>query len=224
MRKIILLIFICLIAVHLLAQNTIGIQAGYLGTYTSIAEYERIERTDYLLDSMAISPSVGSAAVMLNVDIDLGKNFYLSNGFHYINKGLANVSFFDSTGWDWHTAARQKYLGLSMLIGYRIHFHESRFGLQVATGLQTDFAIGTPNPGALFSGPYARFFMPFTRFNELDLSWSTEVGVTYKLGPGDIVLKLSYLYGLSDVLEDAFVVARSMSGGITIGYAIRLSK
>jgi hypothetical protein len=224
MKKMILLIFIGLISFQLDAQNSIGFQAGFLGTYTSVAEYTRTGRTDYLLDSVSLDPMAGSFKASINADIDLGKNLFLSTGFHYCNKGLANVTFTDSTGWPWSTAARQKYLGISMMIGYHFHFSKSKLGLQIATGPQADFAIGTPNGGALFSGPYYRFFMPFSRFNEVDLSWATEAGLTYQIGPGDVVLKVSYLYGLSDVMEDAFVVGRSMSFGISVGYAFRLSK
>jgi hypothetical protein len=223
MKKIFMILLIGMISVQLHAQNSIGIQVGYLGTHTSVAEYERIERQDFLLDSMSVDPDVGSVQAVLNADIDLGKNFFLSTGFSYSNKGLANVTFTDSTGWPWTTAARQKYMGISLLIGYHVHFRQSRFGLQFATGPEADFAIGTPNAGALFSGPYYRFFMPFTRFNEVDFNWKAEAGASYKLGPGDVIVKLNYQYGLGDVLEDAFVVARSMSFGISAGYSFHLT-
>jgi hypothetical protein len=64
--------------------------------------------------------------------------------------------------------------------------------------------------------------MPFCRFNEIDFGWMSEGGVSYKLGPGDVVLKASYLYGLSDVLEDAFVTGRTTSFGISLGYSLKL--
>jgi hypothetical protein len=223
MKKKILILFISLFSVPMQAQNSIGIQAGFLGTHTSVAEYERINRHDYLLDSMNINPNVGSFQAAINAEIGLGKDFFLSTGFHYSYKGLANVTFTDSIGWPWSTPARQHYVGLSMLIGYHFHFKQSKLGLQIATGTQVDFAVGTPNDGALFSAPYYRFFMPFSRFNEVDLSWKLEAGISYPIGPGNVVVKLSYLYGLSDVLEDAFVVARSMSYGISVGYSFRLS-
>lgn len=223
MNKTIFLLSLGWISLQLNAQNAIGIQAGFLATHTSIAEYERIERNTYLLDSMTISPDAGSLQAAINVDIDLGKNFILSTGFSYCNKGLAEVVFTDSIGWPWTTPARQHYAGLSMMIGYRFHLRQSRFTLLVATGPKIDFAVGTPNGGALFSGPYYRFFMPFTRFNETDFGWAAEAGVSYRLGPGDIVARLNYIYGLSDVLEDAFVIGRTMSAGITIGYSLRLT-
>ncbi|MEI7498885.1 MAG: outer membrane beta-barrel protein [Bacteroidota bacterium] len=223
MKRTILLLFISFFFSILQAQNSIGIQVGFLGTHTAVAEYARIQRNDYLLDSVTLNPNVGSFQAAVTTDIGLGMNFFLSTGFHYSNKGLAKVTFIDSAGWIWTTPARQHYVGLSLLLGYHFHFKQSKFGLLIATGPQADFAVGTPNGGALFSGPYYRFFMPFSRFNEVDLSWATEAGLSYNMGPGDIILKLSYLFGLSDVLEDAFIVGRSMSYGISVGYAIRLS-
>jgi hypothetical protein len=173
---------------------------------------------------MTLSTNVGYVQAAINADIDLGKQFYLATGFHYAAKGLSEVVFTDSIGWPWTTPAKQNYIGLSLQIGYHIPFKNSKISLLVSSGLKADFAIGTPNGGALFSGPYYRFFMPFSRFNELDLSWITEAGVGYRLGPGDLILRLSYQYGLSDIMEDAFVVGRTMSGGITVGYSLRLSK
>ncbi|MFZ4521502.1 MAG: outer membrane beta-barrel protein [Bacteroidales bacterium] len=225
MKKIIVILFFSWISFNMLqAQNSIGVQVGFLGTHTSVAEYERIARQDHLLDSVDLKPDVGSVQAAVNVDFDLGKNFFLSTGFHYARKGLANVTFTDSIGWLWSTAARQNYMGISMLLGYHFHPRNSKIGLQLAAGPQVDFAVGTPNPGALFSAPYYRFFMPFSRFNEVDFSWVAEAGATYKAGPGNIVVKLSYKYGMSDVLEDAFIVARTMSYGVTVGYSLRLSK
>jgi hypothetical protein len=224
MKKKILALFLCWISCQLQAQNSIGFHAGFLGTHTSVAEYQRVDRKDYLLDSVTLTPDVGSLQAAINVDIDLGKNFFLSTGFHYCNKGLANVAFTDPSGWLWSTEARQQYMGISLLIGYHFRFRQSKFGVMAATGPRADFAIGAPNGGALFSGPYYRFFMPFSRFNEVDLSWAAEAGVSCKLGPGDVIVKLSYLYGMSDVLEDAFVIGRSMSAGISAGYSFHLSK
>jgi hypothetical protein len=222
MKKTVLILMIGWITVQLQAQNYIGLQVGFLGTHTSIAEYERIERNDYLLDSVTLSQNVGSVQVALNTDIGLGKNFFLSTGFHYSSKGLANITFVDNKGWPWSTPARQQYVGLSMLIGYKLPLGQSKFALQAATGPQVDFAIGTPNGGALYSGLYYRFFLPFSRFNEVDLSWIGEIGCSYKLGPGDLMIKATYQYGLSDVLEDAYIVSRSMSFGISAGYSFKL--
>ncbi|MCX6268118.1 MAG: outer membrane beta-barrel protein [Bacteroidetes bacterium] len=224
MNKKILILMLCWISLQLPAQNSIGIQAGFLGTHTSVSEYERINRNDFLLDSMSISSYVGSVQVVVNADIDLGKNVFLSTGFHYCKKGLSDVTFTDSRGGTWSAVATQQYVGLSLLLGYHFHFNQSRLGLHVATGPQADFAVGMPNGGALYSGTYSRFLMPFSRFNELDFSWRAEAGISYKLGPGDVIAKLSYLYGMSDVLEDAFVIGRSMSAGISVGYSFSLGK
>ncbi|MCK9422898.1 MAG: PorT family protein [Bacteroidales bacterium] len=222
MKKVILIGLLGFFNLLLQAQNSISIQVGYLGTHTSVAEYSRVGRTDYLLDSMSLERNVGSLMVALIADIELGNHFFFSPGFRYSDKGLSRVTFIDSTEYPWTTAARQHYIGLSTLLGYHLPFKSSKFGLQVATGIQADFAVGQPNGGALFSGPYSRFFMPFSRFNEVDLSWITEFAGSYRLGPGDVVLRISYLYGLSDVIEDPFVIGRSMSLGVSVGYSFKL--
>lgn len=207
-----------------MAQNSLSAHFGFLGTHTSVAEYERINRQDMLLDSMSLKTNVGSFQASIEADIDLGKNFYLATGLNYCKKGLAQVNFTDSTGWTWSIpdGARQNYAGISLLIGYQHKFRDSRLGYKAATGFKCDFAVGTPNGGVLFSGPYYRFFLPFSEFSEVDLGWMTEAALTYKWGPGDVVLKLSYTYGLSDVMKDPWVVGRTMSGGLSLGYSIAL--
>lgn len=210
------------LTVTLTAQNRIGLQAGYLGSYTAVAEYERVERRDYLLDSVDLQKTTGFLQLAAQAEIGLGKGVYLQTGLHYSRKGFDQVTFTDSSGFPWTTAARQHYAGVSGMVGYRHHFKESKWSLSLSSGFQVDFAVGTPNGGALFSGPYHRFFMPFCRFNEVDLTWATEGGVGYQVGPGSVDLKIKYLYGLSDVTEDPYVIGRSMSLGIAVGYSIDL--
>lgn len=222
MKKILPFILLCLFLAQAYAQNNIGLRVGFLGTQTRIAEYPRPEVTDYLLDHVTINKLAASLHVALSADLSLGKNFSLSTGFHYERKGLSNITYVDSVNDPWVVNAYQHYIGLSMMIQYNLHFRESKFGMIFATGPKFDFAVGTPNQGALFSGKYRKFFMPFSRFNEVDLSWGAEVGGTYRLGPGDFILRLTYLYGLSDVLEDAYIIGRSQSIGLSIGYSIRL--
>jgi len=223
MRKIFLIIFSLLMFMLGNAQNSIGVQIGFLGTHTSAAEYLRQGRNDYLLDSVTLDRNIGSFQAAINADIDLGKHFFMSTGFHYEQKGFSDISFTDLAGKTYSVKARQNYIGLSFLIQYRVRFKNKKFGMLIGTGPKIDFAVGTPNNGALYSGAYTRFFMPFSRYNETDLSWATELGGLYQLGPGNIVLKVSYLYGLSDVLEDAYIIGRTQSIGISIGYSIPLT-
>jgi hypothetical protein len=224
MKKIYLILFLSLPMLQVAAQNNIGLRVGFLGTQTRVAEYSRPETTDYLLDHVTLNKLAASLHVALSADLELGKNFYLSTAFHYERKGLSNVSYTDSANYIWEVSAYQHYVGLSLMIQYNLKFRESRFGMIFATGPKFDFAVGTPNQGALYSGKYRKFFMPFSRFNEVDLSWGVEVGGSYRLGPGDFILRLTYLYGLSDVLEDAYIIGRSQSVGLSLGYSIRLGK
>lgn len=224
MKKLLLSVAFILILFQSEGQNSIGIQIGFLGTRTSVAEYLRPDQQDYLLDYVTLNRNVGSVHAAIIADIDLGKNLFLSTGFHYEQKGLSKVSYTDSNLVVYDVKALQHYLGLSLMIQYRLHFRESKFGMLIGTGPKFDFAVGTPNDGALYSGKYRNYLMPFSRFNEMDASWGAEVGVTYAVGPGDFILKISYLYGLSDVLEDTFIVGRSQSIGLSLGYSFRLSK
>jgi hypothetical protein len=221
MRHFQLWLLFMVIAGAAAAQTRLGIHVGYTGTYTRIAEYERIERRDFLLDSVYLKKSSGFLQAMVTLEVDMGKGFYYQPGWHYSRKGLTEVRFRDSTGYDWVTTAYQHYVGLSQMLGYRIRLHDQRMELALATGLQADFAVGTPNGGALFSGPYYRFFMPFCRFNEVELGWCSEGSFSCKAGPGMAAFRLRYIYGLSDVLEDAFVIGRSMTLGLSLGYIVK---
>jgi hypothetical protein len=223
MKKILVTILVCIAFGQGRAQNSIAIDAGYLFSHTSVAEYVRTGRFDNLLDSVSLQPNLSSFQAAFRTNIDLGRRFFLSAGFHYAMKGMSEVAFSD-TATTYFVKASQHYVGLSLIIEYHYAFKNSKFGLIAGTGPQVDFAVGKPNNGVLYSGPYSKFFMPFSRFSETDLSWVVTAGGTYKLGPGDVQVKLAYLYGLSDVLEDPYVVGRSMSFGITAGYALRLGK
>ncbi|MEI7662288.1 MAG: outer membrane beta-barrel protein [Bacteroidota bacterium] len=222
MKKICFLVFLGVYSFHLHAQNSIGIDAGYIRTHTSVAEYIRTGRSTSLLDSVALSPDLGSFQAAFRVSIDLGKRFFFSPGFHYARKGLKKVSFNDSI--NYYVDAIQHYAGFSLMTGYQFDFKKSRFGIFLETGPLIDFAVGKPNNGSLFSGSQNRIFMPFTRYNEVDFSWTIEAGPTYKIGPGKAMVRLTYRYGLSDVLEDTFIIGRSSSFGISAGYSMNLGK
>ena len=223
MKKISFIISLGILSLCLRGQNTISIEAGYLMTHTSVAEYLRPGFTYDLLDVVYVDPNVGSFQAAVTTGIDLGSRFFLSTGFHYSRKGLNEVSVSDS-GMTYYVQATQHYVGLSMMVGYHYRFKKSRFGLLLETGPQIDYAVGKPNDGSLYSGTYSKYFMPFSRFNEVDLSWAVDAGATCKLGPGEVVLKINYRYGLSDVLEDTYVIGRTSSFGITAGYSVKLSK
>ena len=223
MKKICFIFLMGLISIQLHAQNSIGFEAGYLRTHTSVAEYLRYGSNYNLLDVVLLNPDVGSFQAAITTDIDMGKRFFLSTGFHYARKGIGEVSISDSST-TYYVNPTQRYVGLSIMIKYHYRFKKSNFGILLETGPLVDFAVGKPNNGALYSGTYYKYFMPFSRFNEVDLSWAADIGGTFKLGTGDVVLKLSYRYGLSDVIEDAFIIGRSSSFGISAGYAFRLGK
>ncbi|MEI6683952.1 MAG: outer membrane beta-barrel protein [Bacteroidota bacterium] len=221
MKKICFILLLGFSAIQIMAQNAVGFDAGYLRTHISIAEYIRSGRSTSLLDSVSISPDNGSFQAAFTTDIDLGKGLFLSTGFHYARKGMNRVAFSDSAT-TYFVEATQHYVGLSVLIEYRYKFKKSRFGIFAGAGPQIDFAVGKPNNGVLYSGKGTNLLMPFCRFSETDLSVAVEAGPTFKSGPGDFFVKLCYHYGLSDVLEDPYVIGRSSSFGISAGYRVRL--
>jgi hypothetical protein len=221
MKKISIFLFLVFLCIQLNAQNSVSIDAGYLRTHTSAAEYLRDGSPSTLLDYVTLKPDIGSFQTSVAVNIGLGKSFFLSTGFHYAQKGMQEVSVHD-TATTYFVKAAQHYFGLSMMIEYHYIFRKSRFGLMAATGPQVDFAVGKPNNGSLYSGTFSKYFMPFSRFSETDVSWTVEAGATYKLGPGNVFAKLCYRYGLSDMLEDAFIIGRSASYGVSVGYSVNL--
>ncbi len=223
MKKIILLASLGFMALRLFSQNSISADAGYLRSHTNVAEYVRNDRNSSLFDTVSLIPNSGSFQAALTVHFDLGKHFFLATGFHYERKGMSEVDVTDTVT-TYYVNAYQHYAGLSMLIEYQYDFRKSKFGILMATGPQVDFAVGKPNTGVLYSGKYYWLFMPFSKFSEVDFSWTVEAGPTFKLGPGEVFAKVCYRYGLSDILQDAYVIGRSSSFGISAGYSFRLTK
>ncbi len=221
MKQLFLFLLLGLVSIPVMAQNAVGFDAGYLRSHTSIAEYIRTGRSTSLLDSVSIDPDYASFQAAFTTDIDLGKGLFLSTGFHYVRKGMKRVAFSDSAT-TYYVEATQHYVGLSVLIEYHYKIKKSRFGIFAGAGPQIDFAVGKQNNGVLFSGKGTNLLMPFCRFSETDLSIAAEAGPSYKIGPGDLIVKFCYHYGLSDVLEDPYVIGRSSSFGISVGYMVKL--
>lgn len=204
-------------------QNSVGLQAGYQYTYTKIAEYLRPGQNFYFINYVTLNQARNSIHAAITIDIDLGKRFFLSTGFHYAEKGLTSITYTDTLNVTLIYRANKPYLGVSTLLKYRYVFGESKFGVFLSSGPKIDFAIGYLNIGeqSIYRG--SDFIVPFARFNQVDFTWATELGVTYSLGPGDLMFKISYMYGLSDVLKDDYTVGKTGSFGIDVGYSFRLS-
>ena len=224
MKKLLIVLIMVFSLGSLQGQNSFSLAAGYLFTHTSVAEYKRPDYNYYLLDYVTLKPNMNSFHASLSVDLDIGSRFFLSTGMHYKQMGISNISFVDTINDYYSYTANQHYIGWSLLLKYVYQIPESKFGIFAGVGPMVDFAVGYLNIAE--QAPFrARDSMtPFARFNTIDFSIAVEVGATYQLGPGSLMAKINYFQGLSDVLRDDYVVGKTMSVGIDIGYSLPLKK
>jgi len=204
------------------AQNSLSLSAGYLFTHTSIPEYKRPDLHYYLLDVVSIDPDRSSFHAAFSADIDLGSRFFLSTGMHYQQMGLSRITFTDTLQVTYSYSAIQNYLGWSLLLKYHYVFRNSRIGLFAAAGPKMDFAIGYLNLAE--QAPFrARDAMtPFARFNPVALAVAMELGGTCRLGPGMLFARINYFQGVSDALRDDYLVGKTLSAGLDLGYSLFL--
>ncbi len=224
MKKLLVVLILVFSLGSLQGQNSFSLAAGYLFTHTSVAEYKRPDYNFYLLDYVTLKPNRSSFHASLSVDLDIGSRFFISTGMDYMQKGMTNISFVDTLNDYYSYKANQHYIGWSLLLKYHYQFRESKFGIFAGVGPKVDFAVGYLNIAE--QAPYrARDSMtPFARFNTIDFSIAVEAGATYQLGPGNFFAQINYFQGLSDVLRDPYVVGKTFSLGIDIGYTLPLDK
>ncbi len=224
MKKLLFVVIMVCSLGTLQGQNSLSLAAGYLYIHTSVAEYQRPDYNYYLLDYVSLDPNRSSFHASLNADLDLGNHFFLSTGLHYQEMGISNISFVDTLNDFYSYKANQHYLGWSLLFKYHHSFRNSKFGIFAGVGPKVDFAIGYLNIAE--QAPFrARDSMtPFARFNTVDFSIAVEAGTTYRLGPGSLFAKVNYFQGLSDVLRDDYVVGKTISIGLDVGYTLPLEQ
>jgi len=218
MMKYIFILLISTISTIALSQNQIRIRGGVLSTNTSVSEYNR--GLDYFYyDSVTLFTQVTQPQINIDIDIDLGKRFFLSTGLGYSKKGIEGVQY-DNGGY-WY-AANQEYLGMNIQLKYHYKFKGEKLGVFVATGFKSDFAVGGPNNAQIAIVEGSEYFQAFGTISQVDFSLHTVFGLSYKLGLGDITIDVNFQNGLSDILEDQFIVGRTFSVGSSIGYSFYL--
>ena len=216
MKKFILFTFLYLSTLIAFGQNQIRVRAGILSTNTTVSEYNR-GLDFFYYDSVTLYSRVTAPQVNVDIDIDLGKNFFFSTGLGYSEKGLEGIHY--NNGDYWYDA-KQKYMGSNFLLKYHYKFNDEKFGVFAAAGFRADFAVGGPNNAEIATVAGAEYFNAFGTFNVAEFSFSTIVGVSYKLGAGDLTIDANFLNGLSDTMVDPFIVGRTFSIGATVGYSI----
>lgn len=200
------------------SQNQIRIRGGALSTSTSVSEYNR-GLSYFYYDSVTLDTKTTSPFVNVDIDIDLGKRFFLTTGLGYSEKGIPSVYY--NNGGYWY-AANQQYLGMNFQLKYHYKIKEKKFGVYAAAGFRSDVAVGGPNNAEIAIVNGSEYFQAFGQFNPIDFSLYTIVGLSYKLGPGDIILEANFMNGLSEVFSDQFVVGRTFSIGAAVGYSFYL--
>ncbi|HSG67226.1 MAG TPA: outer membrane beta-barrel protein [Bacteroidales bacterium] len=222
MKRNIFILSLILISTIMQAQNQIRVKIGALGTYTAVAEYIRPGNAGYLIDSIDLDQQVFGMLAAIEMDIDLGKNFFLVAGFGYNRKGLSNITYNDILTGTYTRAARQNYLGINLQLKYHYRFKQSGFGVFLSTGPKIDFAIGEPNYAEYSLSIGKEYFHAFGHYNFAEFIWYTNPGVTYSLGPGELYLDVNLLNGLSDIINDSYIIGKTTSFGISFGYSFNL--
>lgn len=221
MKRLTLIAIVLMLIINASAQNQIRLKAGFQGTYTAIAEYRQPGKGIYL-DTVELNKQVYGALAMLEIDMDLGKNFLMVTGFGYDRKGLADITYTDVFGRSQSKEARQNYMGIHLQIKYHYRFKDSKIGLFLASGPKVDFAIGGSNYAEYSLAPGYDYYHTFGSFNVVEFLWYTNLGISYKIGPGEIIFDAHMLNGLSDAIRNRYVVGKTTSFGASIGYSFYL--
>ena len=219
MKRYIPLFFFFLMPSYLFAQNQIRIRGGLLSTNTSVSEYNRGLEFFYY-DSVTLNTRRSEPQANIDIDFDLGKRVFLTTGLGYSKKGIPRIYYVNGDYW---YAAKQEYIGMNVQLKYHYRFRDKRIGLYGAAGFKTDFAVGGPNGAQIATDEGSQYFHAFGFFNQIDFSMQTVVGFSYHLGPGDLVLDANFQKGLSDIISDKYIVGRTFSIGICLGYSLYLS-
>jgi hypothetical protein len=143
-------------------------------------------------------------------------------GLNYSQKGISSISYTDTLGVSRTKSAEQNYLGLNVQLKYRYRFNDSKFGLYLASGPSINFAVGGPNYAEYSTVNGSTYFQAFGTFSEVEMSLYTNLGVSYKLGPGDIFLEGVMINGMSDAISNKYIVGKGISFGALLGYSFYL--
>jgi outer membrane protein with beta-barrel domain len=221
-KKLSLLFFIICCSGLAFSQNQIRLEAGFLSHTTAVTEF-RNEDGSFYNDSVTFDLGSGSPILGLAMDVDLGKSFFLTTGFFYTTKGPSNITYTTANNEQYSFGATQQYLGLSVQAKYHKRIgEEKKWGVFIAFGVRVDVTVGDPSPAVLATGPGAVFMRKFGTLTTTDISLATNIGFSYKAGPGDLILSLNLLSGLGDIIADPFIVGRTSAIGATIGYSFYL--
>jgi hypothetical protein len=220
MTKYLLVFIFLLVSISGKTQNRIAVRGGATFTRTAVSEYNR-GLSYFYYDSVSLDTEVVFPSFNIDADISLGKGWFFASGLSYMRKGIESVQYVNG---GFTREARQEYMGLSVMLKYHHRLDNGRVGLYIAGGVRADFTVGGPNNAEIAYGSGSNYFHAFGTFSIAEFVLPTQIGASYRMGPGEILLDLNFLKGLSDVLPDRYIVGRSFSVGLNLGYALYLSK
>jgi hypothetical protein len=114
-------------------------------------------------------------------------------------------------------------MGIHMQIKYHYRFSDSKAGLFLATGPKVDFAIGGSNYSEFSLAPGYDYYHTFGSFNVVEFLWYTNLGVSYRIGPGELIFDAHILNGLSDAIRNRYIIGKTTSFGASAGYSLYLN-
>jgi hypothetical protein len=236
MKKIVLLIAILYLVYALQAQVSIGLTAGAnIGTFKQDLNYDDLFDGSYEND---ISPVAG-LIFGIPVDITLGGKIDLLITPSYYQKGARAKSLMESPEYfRSDTKSRIRYLECPVQLKFYIIKKKINvyglFGPSFGLGLgaRSKYEIWLEYDGEEvreeYDEKYSAGELKDSGVNQFDFSLTLGAGISKKLGSGDLYFQTSYVYGLTNMIDEEVGIdldIKQYTRGINImaGYLIPLS-
>lgn len=223
MKKVLLITVLSFLTLVVVSQNNISLHFGYLSTSTSTAEIQT--RGGYFYsDSVSTEQINNSFYAGIDFDIDLGTNFYLSNGISYSRKGIGTITYTPVNAPSVAYYSDDDYIGYTLMLKYRINLMSNhKLRLILGAGLKSDFHLVPLDTKFLYSGEGAEFINAYKNTVPVELIGVGRLEIAYKLGIGDLSLNFLFQKGLTDIINNPYIVGKTDSFGVNLGYTFYLN-
>lgn len=223
MKKTVLITVLYFLTFVVVGQNNISLNLGYLSTSTSTVEVPNSDDFFYS-DSVNFDPSSTAFYAGIDFDIDLGTNFYLSNGISYSKKGYGTITYTPANTSSVGFYSDDEYVGITMMLKYRINLISNhKLRLIIGAGLKSDFHLVPLDTKFLYSDKGEEFINAYKNTAAIELLAIGKIGIAYKLGIGDLSFNLLFQKGLTDMIQNQYIIGKTDSFGINVGYIFYLN-